>query len=136
MSKAIPTIGKFMTTTPSTIACDQSLEQARKLMHDLTIRHLPVLKGGKVVGIISERDISLMQSISGIDLHKEKVEQAMSLDPVLVEAETPLDVICREMAAKKIGSILVQDNHKLVGIFTWIDALNAMDELLKTRLSK
>jgi CBS domain-containing protein len=38
------------------------------------------------------------------------------------------------MAAHKYGSALVVDNHKLVGIFTWVDALSAMHELLETRL--
>ena len=75
-----------------------------------------------------------MLSFKGVDLKHEKVSEAMTTEPVMVDAETLLDEICREMAEKKIGSVLVQDNHKLVGIFTWVDALKAMDELLRTRL--
>ena len=134
MTKSIPKIKKFMTTTPHTIGADQTLEHAKKLMLELSIRHLPVLIGGSVVGIISERDISFLQSFKDIDLKHEKVEQAMTLEPVMVDADSLLDVVCCEMAEKKIGSVLVRDNHKLVGIFTWIDALRAMDELLQTRL--
>lgn len=134
MTKPIPTIQKFMTTTPHTIGVDQTLAQAKKVMHDLSIRHLPVLNGGAVVGIISERDINFMLSFKGVDLKQEKVSEAMTLDPIMVDAATSLDGICRDMAEKKIGSVLVQDNHKLVGIFTWVDALRAMDELLTTRL--
>jgi predicted transcriptional regulator len=75
-----------------------------------------------------------MLSFKGVDLKHETVSEAMSQDPVMVDANTLLDGVCRDMAEKKIGSVLVQDNHKLVGIFTWVDALLAMDELLKTRL--
>jgi acetoin utilization protein AcuB len=134
MTKPIPTISKFMTTTPHTIGADQTLDHAKRLMHDYSIRHLPVLSGGTIVGIISERDINFMLSFKGVDLKHETVSEAMSQDPVMVDANTLLDGVCRDMAEKKIGSVLVQDNHKLVGIFTWVDALLAMDELLKTRL--
>ncbi|MDO9184326.1 MAG: CBS domain-containing protein [Bacteriovorax sp.] len=134
MTKAIPSIQKFMSTSPHTIGVDQTLAQAKKVMHDLSIRHLPVLKGGSIVGIISEHDINFMLSFKGVDLKNEKIDQAMTFDPVMVESTTQLDEVCRNMAEKKIGSVLIQDNHKLVGIFTWVDALKAMDELLKTRL--
>ncbi len=134
MTKAIPTIQKFMTTAPITIGYDQTLAQAKKVMKDLSIRHLPVLKMGKVVGIITERDVSFLESFHGVDVNTEKVDQAMSEDPIMVQADALLDGVCSEMAEKKIGSVLIQDNHKLVGIFTWVDALKAMDTLLKTRL--
>ncbi len=134
MTKAIPTIQKFMTTTPVTIGDDQTLAHAKKVMKDLGIRHLPVLKEGKVVGIITERDISFLESFQGVDINKEKIDQAMTEDPMMVQTETLLDAVCSEMAEKKIGSVLIEDNHKLVGIFTWVDALKAMDTLLKTRL--
>ncbi len=134
MTKAIPTIEKFMTTAPITIGDDQTLAHAKKVMKDLDIRHLPVLKEGKVVGIITERDISFLESFQGVDLNKERIDQAMTEDPIMVQADALLDGVCSEMAEKKIGSVLIQDNHKLVGIFTWVDALKAMDTLLKTRL--
>ena len=134
MSKTIPTVQKFMTTAPHTIGADQTLAHARMMMHELTIRHLPVLEDGSLVGLVSEKDINFLLSFSGVDIKTEKVAQAMTTDLTKVTSDTQLDEVCRMMAAKKIGSVLVEDNHKLVGIFTWIDALNAMDELLHTRL--
>ena len=134
MTKAIPQISKYMTTTPHTIGDDQTLAHAKSVMHEYSIRHLPVLNSGAVVGIITERDINFMLSFKGVDLKHEKVSEAMTEEPIMVDASTLLDGVCREMAEKKIGSVLVQDNHKLVGIFTWVDALIAMDELFHTRL--
>jgi acetoin utilization protein AcuB len=134
MTKPIPTIQKFMTTTPFTITGEQPLTEAVKLMEEHSIRHLPVVNDGKIVGILSESDLRLMLTFKGADFTQEKVKQAMTLSPIIVNIETRLDEVCLEMAEKKIGSVLIQDNHKLVGIFTWIDALKAMDELMKTRL--
>lgn len=134
MTKAIPQISKYMTTTPHTIGVDQTLAHAKNLMHEYSIRHLPVLNSGAVVGIITERDIDFILSFKGVDLKHEKVSEAMTEEPIMVDASALVDGVCREMAEKKIGSVLVQDNHKLVGIFTWVDALMAMNELFHTRL--
>lgn len=134
MTKPIPTIQRYMTTTPLTVNSEQSLIFAKQIMIDNNIRHLPVLNGGKLVGIITERDIDFIQNFKDLNLEIEKVEAAMTEGPYIVEASTHLDEVCSKMASDKIGSVLVQDNKKLVGIFTWIDALNAMSELMQTRL--
>lgn len=56
--KSIPAVQKYMTHVPKSIGYDQTLEQAREVMHTLRLRHLPVLQGGKLVGILSDRDIN------------------------------------------------------------------------------
>lgn len=135
MTKSIPQVQRFMSTSPLTINGDLTLLQAKHFMKEHSIRHLPVLEGGHLVGVISEKDIDYIQGFKGVDIKLEKVSNAMTSDPYVVEANAHLDEICKEMARKKIGSALVQDNKKIVGIFTWVDALNAMSELLHTRLS-
>lgn len=135
MTKAIPQIQKFMSNSPLTINCDLTLLHAKEFMQKHHIRHLPVLEGGALVGIISERDIDFLKGFEGVELKNEKISNAMTLEPCIVEASTHLDEVCKIMAQGKIGSVLVQDNKKLVGIFTWVDALNAMSELLHTRLA-
>lgn len=134
MTKTIPKIQKFMTTSPLTINVELDLHHAKKFMIENHIRHLPVLEHGKIVGIISERDIDFIQTFQGVDLKSEKVGSAMTSEPFVVDPDANLDEVCVQMAKNKYGSVLVQDNKKLVGIFTWIDALNAMNELLHTRL--
>jgi acetoin utilization protein AcuB len=134
MTKSIPQVQRFMSTSPLTINADLTLLQAKQFMMDHSIRHLPVLDDGHLVGIISEKDIDFIQGFRGVDLKIEKVANVMTSDPYIVEANSHLDEICKQMAHNKIGSVLVQDNKKLVGIFTWVDALNAMSELLHTRL--
>lgn len=134
MTKSIPTISKFMTTVPHTIEADRTISDAKKIMREHEIRHLPVISSGKIVGIITDRDITFIQAFKGIDSNIEKVDQAMTIDPYTVTVDASLDEVCFVMAEKKYGSVLVEDNHKLVGIFTWVDALRATHELLTTRL--
>jgi acetoin utilization protein AcuB len=133
--KPIPTVQKYMSTSPYTIGGEQTLDTAEKVMAEHNIRHLPVLSGGALIGIISDRDIKIVESFKGVDATKTTVKEACSSEPYVVNFDTPISEVCGKMAANRYGCALVYDNHKLVGIFSWIDALNAFNQLLETRLS-
>lgn len=132
--KSVPTIEKFMTTAPHTIGSDQSLAKAEKMMNEYQIRHLPVLEAGKLVGILSDRDVKMVESFKDVNPETVAISEACNEDVYMVSPKAPLNEVCAEMAMHKYGSVLVVDNHKLVGIFTWVDALKAFNELLDTRL--
>ena len=136
MSKGIPHIEKHMTASPHSIGQEQFLVQAHKLMHDHHVRHLPVLHAGKLVGILSERDLHLVETLKDVSPEKVTVEEAMTPSVYTVSPKAPLDEVVREMAAHKYGSAVVEDNGKVVGVFTTIDAMRAFAELLETRLSR
>ena len=135
MNKAIPTVMKYMTVTPHTIGFDQTIDAAHKVMSENEIRHLPVLKEGQISGVISDRDLKLALSIRGVEASKTTVEEIASSEVFLVKPESKLDDVAKMMAEKKIGSVLVVDHHRLVGIFTTTDALKALNELLGSRLT-
>jgi len=135
MNKAIPTVMKYMTVTPHTIGFDQTIDAAHKVMNENEIRHLPVLKEGQISGVISDRDLKLALSIRGVEASKTTVEEIASSEVFLVKPESKLDEVAKMMAEKKIGSVLVVDHHRLVGIFTTTDALKALNELLGSRLT-
>ena len=136
MSKPIPAIQKYMTTTPHTIGSDQTIAKASALMSEHRIRHLPVLRGGHLLGVLSDRDIKLIESFPGVDASKLQVEEAMTEQPYTVAPDMPLDEVVSTMAEKKYGSAVIVQNHKVVGIFTTVDACQALAELLNTRLAK
>jgi acetoin utilization protein AcuB len=132
--KTIPAIQKYMTAMPHTIGNEQNLKKAHEMMREFKIRHLPVLKAGKLVGIITDRDLALVEALRDVDPNTVLVEEACTPEPYIVAPDAKLSDVCEEMARHKYGSVLIVDNHKLVGIFTWVDALNAFGELLETRL--
>lgn len=134
MTKPVSQIMRFMTTVPHTIEKDASLLEAAKLMQAHQIRHLPVLYKGKIEGILTSTDINLIRSLNGVDIEKLKVYDCFTPNPYKVSPEAPLDEVLGEMADKKYGCVLVDDNDHLVGIFTWVDALKATKTLLETRL--
>lgn len=133
--KAIPTVQKYMSYVPKSIGYDQSVAQASGFMKELRLRHLPVLKGGKLIGILTDRDINLVLQFNEVDPQKLTVEEACTFDPYFTAPTTPLNEVVAKMAEKKYGCALIVDNDKLVGIFTEIDAYKALAELLETRLA-
>jgi acetoin utilization protein AcuB len=134
--KTIPPIQKYMTTTPITISHDATLESALKEMKSHQIRHLPVMNENTLVGIISERDILVAESLKDIDLTKVKVSDIAKHETFHISPDAKTDEVVLEMAANKYGSALIMQNNKLVGIFTTIDALTAFAEVLETYRGK
>jgi acetoin utilization protein AcuB len=136
MSKPIPTIQKYMTTTPHSIGGDQSLATAERVMREHKIRHLPVLSGGKLLGVLTDRDLKFVETFPDVDPSKLTAAEAMIEEPYTVHPDASLDAVAGTMAAEKYGSALVVQNGHVVGIFTTVDACRALAELLTTRLQK
>lgn len=136
MSKSIPQISKYMTTTPHTAPPGLTLTEAMKLMKEHQIRHLPILDGGQLIGMLTERDIRMIESLKDVNPALVIAADAMSQEVYAVSPESTLDEVAAEMASKKYGSAVVMQNQKVVGIFTVVDALTALAELLHTRLAK
>jgi len=135
MNKTVPSVSKYMTSSPYSVGADQKLAVAESLMTQHHIRHLPVMEGGKLVGIITDRDIKLVRSFDVTSADKILVSDVAREDTFTVSPNAKLNDVARQMAGDRIGSALVVDNQKLVGIFTDVDALRALDDLLNTRLT-
>lgn len=134
MAKAIPSIQKYMTTAPHSIGVEQTLAHAHEVLRQHHIRHLPVLEGGQLVGMLTQRDLALVETLKDVDPRNVRVEDAMSTEVYTVSPEAPLDEVVGEMAEKKYGSAVVVSNHKVVGIFTTVDVCSALADLLHSRL--
>lgn len=133
MNKGRLAIKDFMTKMPHSIGVEQTLRHAHEVMLAHHIRHLPVLHGGKLVGLLSERDIGLVEALKDVDATQVKVEEAMTPVVYTVEPATSIGEVVRHMALHKQGSALVMEGPKVVGIFTAIDALIAFAGFLDER---
>lgn len=121
----------LMTRSPLTIEASSSLADARRLMKRHGVRHLPVMDEGVLVGLISDRDVKLIEAHTKSDPNDISLAQAMSRAPWTVAPSTPLEVAARHMARHKLGSSVVVDNEQqVVGIFTSQDGLRALAQVL------
>lgn len=119
-------VRQFMTATPHSVGRDQPLSVAHERMRGYGIRHLPVLDGGKLAGILSQRDALLVESLRDVDPATTPVEEAMSTDVYVVAPDTPLRDVAAAMVDHKYGCAVVVEDSRVVGIFTTIDALRAL----------
>ncbi len=130
MPHETPLVRHFMTLNPVVIDGSLSLSDAFTRMFQIHARHLPVYVRGHLVGILSDRDIGLLSAVKGVDPEKFTVEQACSANPYTCTPDTPLEQAVQVLIEKKFGAALVMENGELVGMFTVIDAMQALIALL------
>ncbi len=123
------TVSEFMTKQAHTIEVHQPLAQAHKVMREHGFRHLPVLEGGKLVGVVSQGDLHLIETLKGVTVDEVSVEEAMSQGVYTVPPSAPLGEVAAQMAEHRYGSAVVVEKARVVGIFTTSDALRALSQL-------
>lgn len=130
---AMPTVEDYMTASPQSIASHEGLTAARNMMQRYRVRHLAVMSDGKLVGIISERDLIAAQEHAGARSTALTVGDVMTDKPYSVRLNAPLNQVARTMAERRCGSAIVLDGRSVVGILTTVDALNALADALEGR---
>ncbi len=120
-------IQKFMSPAPYIVGDTHTLEYAAKLMSQHGIRHLPVLSGGQLVGVLSSEETraALMANAAPGTL----VREAMNRQAYWVGPDTPLEDVALEMANKRHAIAVVMKNGHVVGVFTTVDGLRALSTL-------
>jgi acetoin utilization protein AcuB len=112
--------------TPSVVTTEpgQSLAAAGQLMHDGRFRHLPVMRAGALVGIISDRDLSRQGA--------QTVADVMNPNVIVVNPDTPVEVAAQLLVDNKIGALPVVDGHDnaLAGIVSQTDLFSVLARLL------
>lgn len=123
-------IREHMTPLVYTISLESTLPQARDLMEREGIRHLPVLDGAKLVGLLSDRDLARIEGFPMITFDLVSVPDAMSVDPYAVSPDTPIKDVLRTMHDRRYGSVIVVEAGAVVGVFTTTDALRLLMAVL------
>lgn len=133
MTAAEPTVLSVMTPFPYAIEASATLEDAKAMMDQHGIRHLPVLRDGVLAGVLSERDLALYTDV----LAKERLGLAMPVwtvcarDPYVADIHTQLAEVAEQMADLRIGSAIITKNGKLAGIVTVTDVCRCFAGLLR-----
>lgn len=122
-----PRVSDYMTVVPVTVETGMRLSDALDRMYSDNIRHLPVVDNdGKLVGMISTRDIAAVAAMRGINPEKATVEMAMAMVPFSCADHSPLLAVIERMERDRLGSVVVTREGKPVGIFTTTDALRVL----------
>lgn len=127
----MPPVSRFMTRKPYTVEPTAPLADAHALMRQHHVRHLPVVdRAGNLCGIVSERDLHLLETLSDVDPENAHVDEAMVERPFVVTGDTPLDEVVEIMGDHRYGSVVVAGHAGVEGIFTATDACQALAQIL------
>lgn len=124
-------VKEWMSTPVTTVTPETKLTEARKIIDNQQIRALPVVKNGKLVGIITKRgllrlDLSALENEAWnqeINMADETVGEVMTLKPITLMPETLIPKAARIMLENKITALPVVEGDELVGILTNSDLL-------------
>ncbi len=107
---------------------ETTLEDAYRTMREKAFRHLPVLEGSRLVGVITDRDLRLATSaLAPAPFPADSsVAAVMCRDPLTASAEDAVEDAARVMRERKIGCLPVVDDGRVIGIITGIDLLDAL----------
>jgi CBS domain-containing protein len=132
MSQGETRVKDIMAKEVSTVGRNDALDLADDVMTLERIRHLPVLDEGRVVGVVSQRDLfrSALAAALGYGEKGQKmllktlrVKEVMSEPAITVSPEATVKEACHLMIENKIGCLPVVEGHTLVGIVTETDVL-------------
>ncbi len=119
-----------MTRNVVCVEPSDSLQDAYEIMTEWEIRHLPVLEGQSLVGILSDRDILIHASPSSdgmLEVEPLTVGEVMTSDPITCRSTTSVTIISETMIKHKIDSVpVVDDDHQLVGLVTSSDLIELL----------
>ena len=125
-------VSRFMTRFPLTVDKGMLLSDARDRMFANNVRHLVVVDSRRLVGILSTRDIALANSLAP---HQPlEVADAAVQNPFCCAEDSPLVKVIEIMETNHLGSAIVAQEGRVVGLFTTVDALRALRCSLASRM--
>ena len=128
MRKTTP-VADYMSRLPEEIDRRAALATVVRRMREVDIRHMPVLDGPRIFGILSEHDALEAWRHHGAHAGALPVGDVCTREPLVVAPTDAVPAVAQRMVTRGVTSALVADGGVLVGIFTGVDALRILAEL-------
>ncbi len=125
-------VSEIMTTNPVSIDVESGVAEALDAMADLNIRHLPVSEDGRLVGMLSDRDLASFRG-TGDAIDSVTIANVMNGDVASVDPESDISEVIEIMLEEKVGAVPVvsAESLEIVGIVSYVDVLRSQASLLE-----
>lgn len=139
MDNGAATVRTLMATELITLSANEDLTLASDLMNLSRVRHMPVVSGERLVGIVSQRDLFRAAVSSVLNfrpaaerewLGKIRVAEVMTTDVVTARPDSTIGEAVNVMLERRIGCLPVVDGQRLIGLVSETDCLRLLGRLL------
>jgi acetoin utilization protein AcuB len=129
----IPLLKTVMTPFPWWVDIDEPLLVARDMMRKHKVRHLPVKENGRLVSVVTDRDLkfALDPELGLPPRESMRVRDVCVYSAYIVDIETRLEIVLDTLADRRIGSALITKDEKLVGIVTLPDICRTLAKIIR-----
>jgi CBS domain-containing protein len=118
-----------MTSNPCSVDTDKSVAYAAKMMRDEDVGIAPIVEGDRLVGVLTDRDVTVRVVAEGRDPEQVKVTEVASRDVVTLDPDQDLDEALRLMARHQVRRLpVVEEDGRLVGVVAQADVARTADE--------
>lgn len=125
----MPAISEIMTANPQAAEANHTLQQVAQAMSQGDFGSMPVLEGGRLTGVVTDRDIAVRGVAQGLSADQ-PVSSVMTGQPVCVGPDCDLQEAAQLMQEKQIRRLYVTDNDELVGVAALADVVAAAGDRL------
>ena len=130
MKKRTP-VSKIMSSEVVTVNKTQSLNDVEVLLNEKKIRHIPVVSGKEVIGMISKVDLQKISFVNPVDgdqltttIYNEfSIEQVMTKNLKVIQKDDTIHEVAEILSTSEFHSLPVLDGQELVGIVTTTDLI-------------
>jgi CBS domain-containing protein len=129
LNEMAKTVREVMTSKLCSIDTDKPVAYAAKMMRDEDVGIAPIVEGDRLVGVLTDRDVTVRVVAEGRDPEQVKVTEVASRDVVTLDPDQDLDEALRLMARHQVRRLpVVEEDGRLVGILAQADVARTADE--------
>ncbi len=130
-------VAAIMSRKVVSISADDTLRIVKEIMEHGSVRHLPVVRGGELIGVVSQRDLlkASLSNVMGLPAEEQSlflegvsITEVMSQPPITIQEQASVQEAAKLMAGRKIGCLPVMKGDDFVGIVTETDVLRYFAE--------
>jgi CBS domain-containing protein len=122
-------VQELMTKNPRSIDADKSVTFAAKMLRDEDVGIAPIVEGDRLVGTVTDRDITIRVVAEGKDPESTKVKEIASINLVTVDPRQDLDEALKLMAKHQVRRLpVIEEGGRLVGVVAQADVARNVDE--------
>jgi CBS domain-containing protein len=122
-------VQELMTKNPRSIDADKSVTYAAKMLRDEDVGLAPIVEGDRLIGTVTDRDITIRLVAEGKDPESTKVKEIASINLVTVDPRQDLDDALKLMAKHQVRRLpVIEEGGRLVGVVAQADVARHVDE--------